>query len=333
MRSVYVMRDGATLRREGSVLQVWAKGQKESDIRVQELEQIVLMGNVILTPAALELVVEQGIDTVFLSRHGRYRGRLVGGVSSNVRLRIAQYRVFTDPDRVLDLARRIVAGKARNQRRVLLRAIRAGGHPDLGRAEISIRAALARLDMCSTLDEVRGCEGSASAAYFRVFGNLIRAEGFRFDGRNRRPPLDPVNALLSLGYTLLANAVEAAIHLVGLDPYLGSLHEIAAGRPSLTCDLVEEHRAPLVDRLVLAAINRGAVRPEDFEDGGPEEAVLVKRECVRWFVTLFERRMERPIFYPPIGKALPYRSVIEQQVLRMARHVLDGEPYVPFEPD
>ena len=332
MRAVYVTYPGAMLRRDGELLQVWARREKQSEIRVQDLEQLVLMGNIILTPAAMDLLISRGIDTVLLSAHGRYRGRIVSGLSGNVRLRVAQYRVFTDRDRALDLARRIVAGKTRNQRSFLLRQARAAGDDELRRSEASLRAAVARLSLCTTLDQVRGCEGSASAAYFRVFGKFLRGEGFRFDGRSRRPPLDPVNALLSLGYTLLHNAVESAVQVVGLDPYLGTLHEVLAGRPSLVCDLVEEHRAPLVDRLVVAAINRGAMRADDFEDAGPEEAVIVKREALRWFVTLFERRMQRPVEYPPEARRLPYRVVIEQQVRRMARHVLGREEYACFEP-
>ncbi|MDI7268123.1 MAG: CRISPR-associated endonuclease Cas1 [Myxococcota bacterium] len=333
VRSVYVNKAGATLRREGEVLQVWVRRDKEAEIRLHEMDQLVLMGNIIITPAALDLLIRHGVDTVLLTTHGRYRARIVTGVSTHVRLRLAQYGLLADGARALDLARRIVAGKARNQRALLLRHVRERGGGDAERlAELSMRAALARLDLCLTLDQVRGCEGSVSASYFRVFGRMLRAEGFSFDGRSRRPPMDPVNALLSLGYTLLFNAVESAVHVVGLDPYVGALHAVEDARPSLVCDLVEEHRAPLVDRLVLAAINREAVRPDDFEGAGPAEPVVVKREALRWFVTLFERRLSKAVLYPPTGTRLPYRQVIEQQVRRLARHVLGREQYACFEP-
>jgi CRISPR-associated protein Cas1 len=254
-------------------------------------------------------------------------------VSTHVRLRLAQYRMLGDEPTALDLARRIVAGKARSQRALVRRHVREHGGGDEERlADRAMRVTLARLDLCATLDQVRGCEGAVAASYFRVFGRMIRADGFAFDGRNRRPPLDPVNALLSLGYTLLFNAVEAAVQVVGLDPYVGALHAVEGARPSLVCDLVEEHRAPLVDRLVLAAINRGAVRPADFEEVGAGEPVVVRREAVKWFVTLFERRLAKAVRYEPTGNQLPYRQIIEQQVRRVARHVLGRETYECYEP-
>lgn len=330
-RTVYIAQDGAMVRREGERLRITAGRRNVREIPVGEVAQLVLMGNVVLTPAALDLLVGRGIDTVLLSHHGRYRGRIVSSLSTNIRLRLAQFRALTEEEKAADLARRIVSGKATNQRVLLLRHARRHGDSDAMRwARMAIRAAIQRLHVAASLDEIRGCEGAASAAYFRVFGELLKAPGFTFDGRNRRPPMDPVNALLSLGYTLLSNSVEAAVHVVGLDPYLGALHAPAAGRPSLVCDLVEEFRAPMVDALVLAALNKGAFRPTDFEDTGPGEPVVLRRETVRWFVTLFERRLRRQTHYEPARAKLAWRDVIEQQVRRFARHLLDAEPYESF---
>lgn len=327
-RTVYVAHDGATLRREGQRLRVMARRRPVAEVAVHDLGQLVLMGNVVLTPAAMDLLVDRGVDTVLLSHRGRYQGRLVGALSGNVRLRLSQYRMLTDEAAVPDLARRFVAAKIANQRVQLMRSARRHGQSeDLARGRIALRASSLRLSTCDTLDEVRGCEGAASAAYFRVFDAMLRAPGFRFDGRNRRPPMDPVNALLSLGYTLLSNVVEAAIHVVGLDPYLGALHAPVANRPSLVCDVVEELRAPVVDALVVAALNKSAFRPEDFEDAGQGEPVVLRRETLRWFVTLFERRMERGAHYAPFGKRLSWRDIAEQQARRLARHFLEDEAY------
>lgn len=327
-RTVYVAHDGATLRREGQRLRVMARRKPVAEVAVHDLGQLVLMGNVVLTPAAMDLLVDRGVDTVLLSHRGRYRGRLVGSLSGNVRLRLAQYRMLTEDAAALDLARRFVAAKIANQRVQLMRSARRHGESDgLARGRIALRASALRLSTCETLDAVRGCEGAASAAYFRAFDAMLRAPGFRFDGRNRRPPMDPVNALLSLGYTLLSNLVEAAVHVVGLDPYLGALHAPVAGRPSLVCDLVEELRAPVVDALVVAALNKGAFKVEDFEDAGEGEPVVLRSETLRWFVTLFERRMERGAHYAPFGKRLPWRDIAEQQARRLARHFLQDEPY------
>ena len=262
------------------------------------------------------------------SHGGRYVGRVVGTLSSNVSLRLAQYRALTDPERTLALARRIVGAKIANQRDLLLRHARR--RPESGTLRVAakaMRANASHLARCSTLDEVRGCEGAASACYFRVFGELLLAPGFRFDGRNRRPPRDPVNALLSLRYTLLSNDVQSAIEIVGLDPHLGALHAPLAGRPSLVCDLVEEHRAVVIDALVVAALNKNAFKPGDFEDRGPEEPVVLPRETVRWMVTLYERRMQRSALYSDSGRRMTLRSIVEQQVRRFARSLLSGEAW------
>ncbi len=330
-RTVYISRDGAIVRREGERLRVFARREHVTDLPVHDVAQLVVIGNVTLTPAALDLLVRRGIDAVLLSHHGRYRARFVSGISGNVRLRLAQYGALTDATRTLSLARCLVAGKIANQRALLQRhARRHGSTHGLRVAVKSMKAARIRADLVDTLDAVRGCEGSASAAYFRAFPELVRATGFRFDGRNRRPPLDPVNALLSLGYTLLSNVVEAAVRVVGLDPYLGALHAPEAGRPSLVCDLVEELRAPVVDALVVAALNQQAFKPDDFDQPLPDEPVVLPPETLRWFVTLFERRMSRTTLYQPLGKCLSWRHVAEQQARAFARHLLGGEDYVPY---
>lgn len=331
MRSVFVAEEGATLRRDGATLQVWAKRERRAVIALHDVEQVVLVGNVVLTPAVVELLLRRGIDTVFLSRNGRYRGRLTTGASSNARLRLAQLRSLDDRAFALHTARAIVAGKIGNQRVLLLRhARRHGTTTSIHRAEVAMRAALGRLELCADLDEVRGCEGSAAVAYFRAFGDLLRVDTLRFAGRNRRPPTDPVNALLSLGYTLLANAVEAAVHVVGLDPYVGALHAPMVGRPSLVCDLEEELRAPCVDALVVAAINQRAFGLDDFEEPTPEEGVTMKRESLRAFVEAFGRRLRRTTRYEPRQAELTWRDVILEHSRAFARHVLGEQVYVPY---
>ncbi|MCA9678503.1 MAG: CRISPR-associated endonuclease Cas1 [Myxococcales bacterium] len=333
MRSLYVVERGATLRRAGGLLQVFVRAEKRAEVVARELERLVLVGNVTLTPAAMDLVVHHGVDTVFLSHHGRFRARLSHGASSNVTLRIAQIRVLTALPPPVELAAAFVRGKVSAQHELLARIQRRhGARAELGHACLSLRAARQRLENCQTLDAVRGCEGAAAAAYFRVFGLLLRVDGFCFDGRNRRPPLDPVNALLSLGYTLLANAIHAAVEVVGLDPYVGVLHAPLAGRPSLVCDLQEEFRVPVVDAVVLAAINKGVIQPADFEDAGPGEPVVVKKAAMTTFVELFERRVESAVLHPPLGKRLTYRQVFEAQARLLARVVLGtAADYEPFQ--
>ncbi len=332
MKTAYITEQGATLRRDGAVLQVWTGKKRRAELLVHDLDQLVLMGNIMVTPAVLDFLIAERVDTVFMSIHGRFRGRLLHEHSKNVRLRLAQYKQLDDAAVALGVAKRIVRGKLLNARAFFLKAARRqGGSEDLAQAASRLLAMAERLEQMASLDQVRGCEGRASAVYFGVFNALLRNPDFSFSGRNRRPPLDPVNVLLSLGYTLLANAVETAVQIVGLDPYLGALHDVAYGRPSLVCDLMEEYRSVIVDPMVVACINQRSFSPEDFEGGGDGEPVQIRRAAMRWFVELFERRIRGQIFYPPRGQRLTYRQVIEEQVRHFARTLLGTDAaYEPF---
>jgi CRISPR-associated protein Cas1 len=332
MKTIYLTEQGATLRRDGPVLQVWKGRRRRAELLVHDLDQLVLMGNIMVTPAVLDFLIAERVDTVFMSFHGRFRGRLMHEHSKNVHLRLAQYEQLRAPGVALRLARCIVRGKILNARTFLLKAARRqGGSPELSACAVRLAAMAERLAEMETLDQVRGCEGRASAVYFEVFGRLIKNPDFAFNGRNRRPPMDPVNVLLSLGYTLLANVVETAVQIVGLDPYLGALHEIAYGRPSLVCDLMEEYRSVIVDPMVVACLNQRSFGPDDFETAGDGEPVRFKRTAMRWFIELFERRVREQILYVPRGQRLTYRQVIEEQVRSFARCLLGDEAaYTPL---
>lgn len=332
MKTAYITEQGATLRRSGPVLAVWVGQNRKAELLVHDLDQLVIMGNVIVTPAVLDFLIENRVDTVFMTLHGRYRGRLMHEFSKNVHLRREQYRRLDGGPFALELARVIVAAKIVNSRTFLMKAARrAGGVAEIGEAVERMGALGAGLARAGTLDEVRGFEGAASAHYFGVFGRLLKNDDFSFDERNRRPPLDPVNVLLSFGYTLLANAVETAVQVVGLDPYLGALHEPAYGRPSLVCDLMEEYRSVIVDPMVVACINKKAFEAADFEQPDNGEPVRITRAAARWFVELFEKRLRNAVRYEPRGCQLNWRQVIEEQVRQFARHLLGTEPaYEPF---
>lgn len=332
MKTAYITEPGAVVRRNGPVLEVWLGNIKRTELLVHDLDQLVLMGNIVVTPAVLDFLVNERIDTVFLSLHGKFRGRLMHHYSKNVNLRLSQYDALRNPNHALELAKAMVRGKIANMRAFLFKAGRrhnAGG--PLTETAYRLGAVLEQLNEAAALDEVRGFEGRASALYFDVFNSFLKNPDFQFSGRNRRPPLDPVNVLLSLGYTLLANAVETAVQIVGLDPYVGALHEIAYGRPSLVCDLMEEYRAMIVDPMVVACINQRVFSSEDFEPGAEGEPVRFKRDAMKYFIELFERRLRNEILYPPRNQRLKYRQVIEEQVRHFARCVLGiDKAYEPF---
>lgn len=331
MKSVYITQQGATARREGDVLVVQGREGGRMSVPVFDVDQVVFLGNVVVTPGAFDLLLDRGTDIVMLSPAGRYRGRFVSGVSKNIGLRLKQYDRLREPKAALAFAKAVVMGKLEGQRQVLLRhGRRHGTQDDLRKATVALKASIVRAGAVA-LDELRGCEGAGAASYFQVFGSLLRTETLAFKGRSRRPPLDPVNALLSLAYTLLARHVEAAVQVVGLDPYLGALHAVSAGRPSLVCDLMEEYRPLLVDPFVLAVVNKGALGAKDFVDHGPEGGFTLTPEALRWFLRLFERRMARSTTYGPTGQKLPWKEIILQQTRRFARFVSEEENYAAVE--
>lgn len=283
-----------------------------------------------MTAPALYTLLENGVSVCYLSSHGRYIGQLDPEFSKNAPLRIAQHQVHNDPARRLALARTFVSGKMRNMRAVLMRGARTrpGKDAALATAAVVLKENQLRAEQAATVPELLGYEGSGAAAYFGVFGSLLR-EGWEFTGRVRRPPTDPVNALLSFGYALLTSQISAAVQLVGLDPFVGYLHVARYGRPALALDLIEEFRAPIVDSVALTLINNRILSPNDFvhELG----AVTLTERSRRTYLELFEERLASDIVHPVFGYKATYRRCLELQVRLLAK-TLTGEidAYPPF---
>jgi len=348
METVYVVEQGTQLHKDGNRLLVRKGDRVIDEVKTADLEQIILLGNVIITPPVMDHLIQDRVDTVFLSISGRFRGRLLTQFTKNVLLRQQQYIKFAQEDFSLRFARAIVSGKINNQRIFLMRHNRKLRDDDIVAAAGRMRVAVEEAYDAASVNSLMGLEGMSGRAYFSVFNKLITREDFMFCGRNRRPPRDPVNALLSFGYTMLANAVETAINIVGMDPYLGAFHRAEYGRPSLVCDLMEEFRAFFVDSLVITLLNKRVVAPEDFvyrevpeqesvpdddEDRIPEDRlpVSMKRETLKGFVRIFEQKMATTVFYEPTGENLTYRQVIVNQVRQCARFLLGKESeYKPF---
>lgn len=268
MNTIAVTEQGTQLRVDGRMLAV-AKGERVvKKLRFGQFDQLLLFGRVEVTSGTLATLIRHGVDVVFLSSAGQFRARLVGQQSKNVPLRMQQYRRTADSDFCLDVARRIVHAKIRNQRQILLRGQRRLRDPDVADALATLRLAAHRAAEAPDIETLRGIEGHAAATYFARFGKLIINDRFTFEGRTRRPPRDPVNACLSFGYALLGTLAENEILRTGLDPMLGFFHQPAYGRPSLTLDLIEEFR-PHVDQLVLRLVNLRQLAPSDFRQVGP----------------------------------------------------------------
>jgi CRISPR-associated protein Cas1 len=278
-----------------------------------------------LTTQTINLLLQEGIDVSFLTLNGKLRGRLVASESKNVILRLAQYERYLDDEFQLTQARAIVKGKISNARAMILRHLR--NHPELNFSkEIElIEQTLRKLDRNQTVNSLVGAEGIATAAYFRCFGQMFRKE-LIFTERSRRPPKDPVNAILSLGYTMITNEILGLVIAHGLDPYIGFLHGIVYGRPSLALDLVEEFRHPIIDRLTLNLFNNELLTQDDFRPVA-ENGIYLTEEGIKKFFQLYEQRLKAPF---KKNKPDNFRTVMKRQVLKMAQSIQNLQPYQPF---
>lgn len=261
-----VQEPGATIAIRGGNVTVLIEGTATHVVRLDHVDEVHLFGAIELTSAARRAFVRQGIDIVFFDGRGRFEARLVGRERPNGARRLAQYDACSDPARRLAIARAIVGGKITNQRKFLQQINRTRSSDALLDAIAAMRALLRRVNEAEGADALLGVEGQAAAIYFQALGTAITHPELEFAGRNRRPPRDPINACLSFGYALLANKVESAVRGAGLDPYVGVFHSATRGKPAMVLDLMEEFRAPVVDRLVLRLVNRRQLSPRDFEE-------------------------------------------------------------------
>ena len=336
LNTLYVQTQGSYLRLDHDTVKIELEGSVPPPIPLHHLGGIVMFGNVLISPFLLHRCAEDGRGVVWLSRSGRFKGRLSGPTTGNVLLRRAQNGALDKTEATLDIARNMVAGKLQNARTTLMRAAReASSESDetLLRSAAKLHAdAIRRLPKLRYLDEVRGAEGDAAKAYFAAFDSMIRTnkESFAFKGRNRRPPLDPVNALLSFTYALLKNDCVGACEGVGLDPQMGFLHALRPGRPSLALDLMEELRSPFADRLVLTLINRAQIGDGDFSLR-PGGAVELSENARKTLLTAYQRRKQDEVPHPMLASNIPFGLVPHVQARFLARHLRGDTPdYQPF---
>ena len=317
-------------------LRIEANGETKLRVPKHHLGAVVCFGDVAVSSGLIRQCSADGRTLVFLDRSGRFQARMVGPTSGNVLLRQAQHQALSNEQKTLDIARAVVAGKIKNARAVLMRGAREAENVD---AEAALRnaadgcdQAIRRLKKAGDLDELRGEEGDAAQRYFQVFSRLVREdpETFRFGGRNRRPPRDPVNALLSFLYALLTSDCVAALEGVGLDPQVGYLHAVRPGRPALALDLLEELRAPIADRLALTLINRKQVTAQEF-DRGSGGAVSLNDPGRRKVVVAYQKRKSEKVRHLLLDRMIPVGLTPHVQARLLARHLRgDLEHYVSY---
>lgn len=336
LNTLYVTTQGAYLHLDHETIVLELEGKRRFQAPLHHLGAVVCFGNILVSPALIHRCAEDGRTLVFLDRHGRFKARITGPTTGNVLLRQAQYRVAAEAARSLAVARCMVAGKLRNGRTILLRGAREASTPEgataLREAANALATSLSRLPGADTLDVVRGLEGEAARRYFEHFDRMIRVnqETFRFRGRTRRPPQDPINALLSFLYTLLRADYVAAAEGVGLDPQVGFLHEVRPGRPALALDLMEELRPILADRLALTLINRRQVTPDDFEER-PGGAVYLNDRGRKTVVVAYQERKQEEVQHEVLEQKVPLGLIPHIQARLLARHLRgDMKTYLPF---
>jgi len=325
MPPLFVVEQGSKLVVSKGRLEVRKGDQVLASLPPIHVSQVVIYGNVGLSTPAIGLLLKRGIGVTFLSRRGEFKGRLQGPTSAHAQLRSRQYSAACDLDFVMPIAQAMVTAKVRHMRTCLRRWARKGKADDAWPAALEqLRYALRRIPRTTSIGSLAGVEGSATAAYFSAYRSLF-PEIWGFVRRVRRPPLDPVNVMLSFGYTLLASASLGAVETVGLDPYVGFLHRPAYNRPSLALDLMEEFR-PLVDAVVLRCCQQDIIVPEDFRQGNSQRPVIMEEAAKRRFIEAFERRMMDRIRHPLRRERLDMRRCLLEQARQVARAVRQGTP-------
>ncbi|MEL6354787.1 MAG: CRISPR-associated endonuclease Cas1 [Cyanobacteria bacterium J06627_28] len=330
MSTLYLVQQGTTVKKDYGRFVIRTPKEETVEVLIREVERILVFGNVQLTTQVLTSCLDAGITVVFLSQLGDYKGHLVSEAAAGMNASLAQYERRGDGSFRLETARGIVMGKVMNSRE-LLRRLNWKAKLETVAVEIQgLQRDYERAKLAGDVSALRGHEGAAAARYFKALGALITNPGFTFTQRNRRPPLDPMNSLLSFGYTLLHNHILSLIFAEGLNPYFGNLHGSERKQMFLAFDLIEEFRAPIVDALVIRLINRKSFSPTDFTWPNEQGGVYLQGTARRLFLKRFEERMSLQIAHPDIAEKVSYRRVLQLQVQRYKKAVMEGAAYEPF---
>jgi len=336
LNTLYVTTPEAYVRLDHETLRVEVEGTTKLQIPLHHIGGLVCFGDVLISPAVLHRCADDGRSVVLLDRNGRFKGRLEGPVSGNVLLRKAQYEAINNLQRTLAIARSLVAGKIQNTRQIVQRAARETEDlQDAAQLKDTAQALAITLEQVATtedLDQLRGFEGEAARRHFSTFTCMVREdrETFQLNGRNRRPPRDPTNALLSFLYAVLLSDCVAAAEGVGLDPQMGFLHTLRPGRPALGLDLMEELRSVIAERLALTLINRRQVNAKHFVER-PGGALYLNDDGRKEVIVAYQKRKQEEVQHPVLEQKVPVGLIPHVQARLLAR-VLRGdmETYLPF---
>lgn len=333
---LYLQEPGSYVGKSSEHLIVRKDGHELQRVPLHAVRQVVVLSNVQISSQALETLASSGIPVAFVTRYGRFLAMLMPALAKNVALREVQFHRFADPTEALTLSRAVVRAKLTNQRTLLMRCLRS--RPDDSSDETprgsdepaarDLAELLTRLEHATSIDTLLGLEGQGAALYFGEFPRFLKAQppgrGFDFPNRNRRPPRDPVNALLSFAYAMLAKDCFSALCVVGFDPYRGFFHTGRHGRPSLALDLMEEFRAVIADSVVLTLINNRVVTPEDFLTW--RDSCQLTQEGRKKFFLTYEQRRATIVTHPVFGYKMSYSRMLEVQARLLAAYLRGDVP-------
>jgi CRISPR-associated protein Cas1 len=329
MTFLYITEQGAVLKKTGQRLIVEKDDQKLLDMPAANIEGVMIFGNVQFTTQAVQLLLRQGVELALFTRSGRLLGQLTDPATKNIDLRKAQFERHGEAGFVLELSRSLVSAKLAN----CLEFVRQFGHnhPEtrLNVETDQLEQLHPRIVEADGLPALLGIEGSGARVYFQAFARMVR-HGFNFDGRRRRPATDPVNALLSLGYTMVYNEIASLLDGMGFEPYLGYYHQPRHGHATLASDLMEEFRTPLVDRFTLKIVNNRMFQEGDFYLHEPSGAVYLTDTARNRYFAAYEQFITQPTACAEDQGESTFRKLFRRQAERLKRAVVDGSQYKPF---
>jgi len=334
MPALYITIQGSRLRVSNDCLVVEAPEAEEILLKqpLGHVSEVILFGNVGLTTPAIQKLLSRNIPVTFLNTSGRCYGKLISHLTPHVSLRKAQYSLCDCPDFSLDMAKGLVAAKIRHQKVILQRADQRDPHLDLGDWVTKLDQIEEKISLSQAINSLRGLEGKAAAVYFQGFRQRLPG-GWGFDQRKYRPSPDPINAMLSFGYTLLTESATSAIRTVGLDPYAGFLHDAVYNRPSLGLDLVEEFR-PVVDGMILWLVNSQMITLADFSiqgNQGRQKQCKMHDRMIKLFLQTYENRMSKTHHHPYSGNNYPLRQCLIEQARQIRKRIESKQPgYQPL---
>lgn len=328
MANLYITEQHSILRKTGNRLILEKDDQVLLDVQCHKIDAVLIFGNVQFTTQAVNELFDQGIELSILSRNGRLKGQISSPFTKNIDLRLMQFKQYWDDAFRLEISKIILGGKVHNSLNFIRRF--AYNHPEIGLNEemAAIRKQQDMIAKASDLARLFGIEGAAAKSHFKALGKMV-LKAFRFEHRSRRPPRDPVNALLSLSYTMIYNEIASLLDGLGFDPYLGYFHHPDYGRASLAADLVEEFRTPVGDVLTLNLINKGVFKADDFYPS-VHGGTLLKRESLKRYFAEYEAFLNRGSDHKRIPGKTTLRKAFRRQAEAMARAVQDQAAYTPF---